>query len=58
MNYFRQFIDKRLDFFLPEYNISYQTLFNDEHKLEQLVLASMGNSRDFGTMLLFSWSYS
>ena len=56
MNYFRQFIDKRLDFFLPEYNISYQTLFNDEHKLEQLVLASMGNSRDFGTMLLFSWS--
>ncbi|WP_322384383.1 hypothetical protein, partial [Clostridium perfringens] len=30
--------------------------FNKDKKLEQLVLASMGNSRDFGTMLLGCWS--
>lgn len=39
-----------------EYGINYKLLFNEDKKLEQLVLASMGNSRDFGTMLLSCWS--
>ncbi|ELC8401146.1 hypothetical protein [Clostridium perfringens] len=56
MNYFKEFINKRLYFYLKDYNIDYTILFNKDKKLEQLVLASMGNSRDFGTMLLGCWS--
>ncbi|MDK0809594.1 hypothetical protein P5E54_02165 [Clostridium perfringens] len=56
MKYFKEFINKRLYFYLKDYNIDYTMLFNKDKKLEQLVLASMGNSRDFGTMLLGCWS--
>lgn len=56
INYFKEFIDKRLKMYVYEYNINYKLLFNEDKKLEQLVLASMGNSRDFGTMLLSCWS--
>lgn len=56
INYFKEFIDKRLDMYAHEYGINYKLLFNEDKKLEQLVLASMGNSRDFGTMLLSCWS--
>lgn len=56
MKYFKEFINKRLEYYLRDYNIDYTILFNKDKKLEQLVLASMGNSRDFGTMLLGCWS--
>lgn len=56
INYFKNFIDKRLNMYAHEYGINYKLLFNEDKKLEQLVLASMGNSRDFGTMLLSCWS--
>ncbi|WP_139902850.1 hypothetical protein [Clostridium thermarum] len=56
INYFKNFINNRLKHYLGELNLDYSVLFNSDKKLEMLVLASMGNSRDFGTMLLFSWS--
>lgn len=56
INYFKEFINKRLNKYAHEYNINYKLLFNEDKKLEQLVLASMGNSRDFGTMLLNCWA--
>ncbi|WP_088034855.1 hypothetical protein [Evansella clarkii] len=54
--YFKEFINKRLNFYFKEEKFTYNLLFNDDKKLELLVLASMGNSRDFGTMLLNCWS--
>lgn len=56
VNYFKKFINNRLNQYLGDLSLDYSTLFNSDKKLEMLVLASMGNSRDFGTMLLFSWS--
>lgn len=60
IDYFSQFVSKRLKYsfkntsFNKEINV--KTLFNKQHNLELLVLASMGNSRDFGTMLAQCWS--
>ncbi|RWS40121.1 hypothetical protein EKA14_24495 [Bacillus mycoides] len=54
--YFKEFINKRLAYYFIEEDFNYSLLFNDDKKLELLVLASMGNSRDFGTMLLNCWS--
>lgn len=60
IDYFTQFINKRLDYYFHDTlyagYISENTLFNRGHNLELLVLASMGNSRDFGTMLSECWS--
>lgn len=56
MNYFKKFINNRLNYYLSDLELDYTVLFNNDKKLEMLVLASMGNSRDFGTMLLYSWS--
>lgn len=54
--YFKEFINKRLKYYFENENFDYRLLFNEDKKLEFLVLACMGNSRDFGTMLLNCWS--
>ncbi|MFF0830241.1 hypothetical protein ACFYU8_25550 [Brevibacillus sp. NPDC003359] len=54
--YFKDFMNKRLFYYFKNKKINYKILFNNDKKLELLVLASMGNSRDFGTMLLNCWS--
>lgn len=60
IDYFTQFINKRLNYYFRDTQyagvIKEDTLFNRPHNLELLVLASMGNSRDFGTMLLECWN--
>jgi hypothetical protein len=56
MAYFKEFINKRLYYYFKDEKFNYNLLFNDDRRLEMLVLASMGNSRDFGTMLLNCWS--
>lgn len=56
ISYFKEFINKRLSYYFEDENFDYRLLFNEDRKLELLVLASMGNSRDFGTMLLNCWS--
>lgn len=60
IDYFTQFINKRLAYYFHDTpyaeTISEDALFNKPHNLELLVLASMGNSRDFGTMLLECWN--
>ena len=56
VNYFRDFVNKRLLYYFGDSEISVSLLFNNSHNFEKLVLASMGNSRDFGTMLLKCWS--
>lgn len=49
--YFKEFINRRLGVFLEGYNIDYLTLFTSDKVFEELVIASMGNNRDFGLML-------
>lgn len=56
LTYFREFINKRLMYYFSDSSINVNLLFNNNHNFEKLVLASMGNSRDFGTMLLKCWS--
>lgn len=60
IDYFSQFVNKRLDYSFRgtdfDKKIDVTTLFNKPHNFELLVLASMGNSRDFGTMLAQCWS--
>lgn len=56
MAYFKEFINKRLYYYFNDVEYNYHLLFDNDKKLELLVLASMGNSRDFGTMLLDCWS--
>lgn len=51
INYFKGLVDKRLTKFLNTYNVDYSTLFRNEDTFKDLVIASMGNSRDFGLML-------
>jgi len=51
INYFKQLVNKRLNKFLPTYGVNYTTLFRSDEIFENLVIASMGNSRDFGLML-------
>ena len=56
INYFKQFVNLRLMYYFNDPDINVNLLFNNNHNFEKLVLASMGNSRDFGTMLLTCWS--
>lgn len=56
INYFKELIDKRLNYYFSDPRINFNLLFNSETNFEKLVLASMGNTRDFGTMLLKCWS--
>lgn len=51
MNYFKNLVNKRLSKFLPDYNVDYSMLFRNEDIFKELVIASMGNSRDFGLIL-------
>lgn len=56
MNYFKELINNRLDYYFDNPQINFYLLFNNDANFEKLVLASMGNTRDFGTMLLKCWS--
>lgn len=56
ISYFKDFVNKRLLYYFQSDSITINLLFNNNHNFEKLVLASMGNSRDFGTMLLKCWS--
>lgn len=56
MNYFKELINKRLSYYFENPQINFDLLFNNNANFEKLVLASMGNTRDFGTMLLKCWS--
>ncbi|MCA1035676.1 hypothetical protein LCL90_13635 [Bacillus infantis] len=51
VNYFKEFVHNRLNKFLPSYTVNYNTLFRSDEVFQELVIASMGNSRDFGIML-------
>lgn len=51
INYFKELVNKRLLKYLPTYTVDYGTLFRNEEIFRELVIASMGNSRDFGLML-------
>lgn len=55
LSYFKDIINKRLNKYFPGKDYTYSLLFNNDKNLSLLVLASMGNTRDFGTMLLKSW---
>lgn len=56
ISYFRRFINNRLQYYFNDPSVTVNLLFNNNQNFEKLVLASMGNSRDFGTMLLKCWS--
>lgn len=56
VNYFKDFVNKRLYYYFKDKSINVNLLFNNPRNFEKLVIASMGNSRDFGTMLLKCWS--
>ncbi len=56
INYFKEIINKRLHYYFDNPQINFHLLFNNNANFEKLVLASMGNTRDFGTMLLKCWS--
>jgi len=56
ISYFKRFINNRLLYYFNDPSINVNLLFNNNQNFEKLVLASMGNSRDFGTMLLKCWS--
>lgn len=56
LNYFRQIVNKRLEFYFHNKDYTYKLMFNNEDNFSRIVLASMGNTRDFGTMLLKCWS--
>lgn len=55
INYFTDFINKRLSIFIEDPDIKCNTLINTNKKMELLILGSMGNTRDFGTILLAAW---
>lgn len=54
--YFKEFVNKRLAYYFGVSKFDVSLMFNNNKNFEKLVLASMGNSRDFGTMLLKCWS--
>lgn len=56
VNYFKELVNKRLSYYFPEKTYTYNIMFNSDDNFARLVMASMGNTRDFGTMLLKSWS--
>lgn len=55
LHYFREFVNRRLKAQFPAGDVTLDTLINGDAKLELLVLGSMGNPRDFGTILLAAW---
>lgn len=55
LHYFKEFINRRLKAQFPDGDVTIKTLVNGDKKLEFLVLGSMGNPRDFGTILLAAW---
>ena len=56
INYFKEIVNKRLNYYFPNEKYTYKIMFNSEDNFARLVMASMGNTRDFGTMLLKCWS--
>lgn len=56
INYFKEIVNKRLYYYFPDANYTYKIMFNSDANFSKLVMASMGNTRDFGTMLLKCWS--
>lgn len=56
VNYFKELVNKRLFHYFEHQDYDYKLLFNTDENFSKLVLASMGNTRDFGTMLLKCWS--
>ncbi|WP_073339565.1 hypothetical protein [Clostridium grantii] len=52
--YFKEFINKRIGKYIVDYNLDYSSLFVSDKVFEQLVISSMGNSREFGLMLVES----
>jgi hypothetical protein len=55
IDFFTDFVNKRLSSAFGDNQITIKTLINNNRKLELLVLGSMGNARDFGTILLAAW---
>lgn len=55
LDYFKTFINNRLASQFPAGDIKVNTLVNNNKKLELMILGSMGNPRDFGTILLGAW---
>lgn len=56
INYFKEIVNRRLNYYFPDNMYTYKIMFNTEDNFARLVMASMGNTRDFGTMLLKCWS--
>lgn len=56
INYFKEIVNRRLSYYFPDKTYTYGIMFNSEDNFARLVMASMGNTRDFGTMLLKCWS--
>lgn len=56
ITYFKTLIEKRLAYYFKDKQYNYKLLFNSDDNFSKLVLAGMGNTRDFGTMLLKCWS--
>lgn len=56
VEYFTKFINKRLEQKLGSKNVDVKKLINKRENLELLIMGSMGNPRDFGTIFLNSWN--
>ncbi|WP_143516610.1 hypothetical protein [Pseudomonas sp. 1239] len=56
IKYFQDFIDKRLQHHLLRTDISNSVLINNKINFELLIMGSMGNPRDFGTILVHAWN--
>lgn len=56
LKYFQDFIDKRLQHHLKRKDIKNTVLINNKKNLELLIMGSMGNPRDFGTILVQAWN--
>ncbi|WPP01162.1 hypothetical protein SFA35_07330 [Pseudomonas sp. HR96] len=56
IKYFQDFIDKRLQHHLHRPDISNSVLINSKKNFELLIMGSMGNPRDFGTILVHAWN--
>lgn len=55
IKYFQDFIDKRLQHHTNNKKITNSVFFNNKKNLELLIMGSMGNPRDFGTILVRAW---
>lgn len=56
INYFKKIVNRRLKYYFPNKEYTYSIMFNSDDNFARLVMASMGNTRDFGTMLFKCWS--